>query len=102
LGLSKNSNDIWDELNLPLESKAQNAKSNLKQQLFRFKMASKHVKVNTTQLVEIETKVEEEDTNVMLLNSLPQSYSNLVFTLVQLPIQSLKSAIFATEEHRCV
>lgn len=45
------------------------------------------------QLIEAKTKVEDEDAKVVLLNSLPSSYSNVVFTLSQMSTKTLQETI---------
>ena len=47
------------------------------------------------QLSEAGTKVEDEDAKAVLLNSLPSSYSNVVFTLSQISTQTLQETIAA-------
>lgn len=45
------------------------------------------------QLVEINSKVDEDDTKAILLNSLSSRYDNVIFTLSQMPSQALDEMI---------
>jgi hypothetical protein len=89
-----------------------NAKFSLKLQLFRFKMSaevtmSSHInnlRSLIKQLVEVKAMVEEEDAKAILLNNLPSQYNNVIFTLSQLPSQTLEDMIVAllAEEKRTI
>jgi hypothetical protein len=78
-----------------------NAKFSLKLQLFSFKMPveatmSSHVnnlRSIIRQLAEVKAVVDEEDAKAILLNSLSPKYSSAIFTLSQLPSQSLDEMI---------
>lgn len=54
------------------------------------------------QLVEIDSKIDEDDAKAILLNSLSSKYDNVIFTLNQMPYQSLDEMIVAlmVEEKR--
>jgi hypothetical protein len=47
------------------------------------------------QLAEVKAVVDEEDAKAILLNSFPTKYNSVIFTLSQLPSQSLNGMIAA-------
>jgi hypothetical protein len=110
--LEKSSKEIWDTLNALFGAQAMNAKFSLKLQLFSFKMSteitmSSHInnlRSILRQLAEVKVVVDEEDAKAILLNSLPSKYNNVIFTLSQLPSQSLEDMIVAllAEEKRAI
>ncbi|KAH9321030.1 hypothetical protein KI387_015669, partial [Taxus chinensis] len=110
IDLEKKSKDIWDVLSKTFGAKAVNAKFSLKLQLFKLKMnegatMSSHIndlRSLLRQLTEVSAQVDEEDAKTILLNSLPPKYSNVVFTLGQMPSHSLEGMISAllVEEKR--
>jgi hypothetical protein len=87
-----------------------NAKFSLRFQLFIFKMPAKATmssQVNNLrsiirQLVEVKVVVDVEDAKAILLDSLSSKYNGDIFTLSQLPSQSLDEMIAAllAEEKR--
>lgn len=101
--LTKTSQEIWEHLAKLFGVKSTNAKFSLKVQLFSLKMneetsMSSHINNLMSllrQLGEAGTKVEDEDAKAVLLNSLPSSYSNVVFTLSQISTQTLQETIAA-------
>jgi hypothetical protein len=101
IDLAKSSNEIWEELSKLFGAKATNAKFSLKLQLFSLKMQeetrlSTHINELMSlfrQLAEIGAKVDPDDAKAILLNSLSSKYSNVVFTLTQLPSQTLEGMV---------
>ncbi|KAH9312384.1 hypothetical protein KI387_027419, partial [Taxus chinensis] len=99
--LDKNPKDIWDNLSKLFGSKAVDAKFSLKLHLFKLKMSdgdtmSSHINNLSSllrQLAEVKAPVDDEDAKPILLNSLPPKYSNVVFTLGQMPSNSLEDMI---------
>ena len=45
------------------------------------------------QLTEVKATMEEEDAKAIVLNSLPSKYNNVIFTLSQMPSQTLEDMI---------
>ena len=98
IDLEKSSKVIWEKLSKLFGEKALNAKFSLKLQLFSLKMhdetrLSTHINELMSlfkQFDDIGTEVDPEDAKAILLNSLSSKYSNVVFTLSQLPSQSLE------------
>jgi hypothetical protein len=74
-----------------------NVKFSLKLELFIFKVPTEatmsshinNIRSIIRQLAKVKEVVAEEDANVVLMNSLPLEYSSAIFTLSQLPSQSL-------------
>lgn len=101
IDLAKSSNEIWEELSKLFGEKATNAEFSLKLQLFSLKMheetrLSTHINELMSllrQLAEIGVKVDPDDAKAILLNSLSSKYSNVVFTLTQLPSQTLEGMV---------
>jgi hypothetical protein len=99
IDLAKASNKIWEELSKLFEEKAMNAKFSLKLQLFSVKMheetcLSTHINDLMSllrQLAETGIKVDPDDAKT--INSLSSKYSNVVFTLAQLPSQTLEGMV---------
>lgn len=110
IGLTKPSKEICEHLIQLFGSKATNAKFSIKLQLFRLKMneetsMSSHVHNLMSllrQLYETGSKLEDEAAKSILLNSLPSSYSNVVFTSSQMSSRKLDERIAAllAEEKR--
>jgi hypothetical protein len=97
LDLSKISKEVWQQLNKMLGSKSHNATKHY----FAFKM-SKHESISSRvnafkaliqQCAKVGVKVEEDEAKVVLINNLPSKYSNLIFTLSNIPSWSLKTMI---------
>jgi hypothetical protein len=110
IDLEKPSKEIWEQLSKLFGEKAMNAKFSLKLQLFSLKMhdetrLSTHINELMSlfkQLADTGTEVDPEDAKAILLNSLSSKYSNVVFTLSQLPSQSLEGMVASllSEEKR--
>jgi hypothetical protein len=108
--LEKSSKEIWKNLKKLFGARVVNAKFSLKLQLFSFKMPteatmSSHVnnlRSIIRQLAEVKAVVDAEDAKAILLNSLPPKYNSAIFTLSQLPSQSLDEMIatLVAEEKR--
>ena len=114
IDLDKYSKEILEELQQLFGAKTTNTKFkfSLKLQLFRFKMAAEtttsgHIKdlkslIKHLALAEVSSKIDEENVKDLLLNSLPSTYNNIVFTLSQWPSQSLDeliSSLLAEDKH---
>jgi len=101
IDLAKSSNEIWEELSKLFGAKAMNATFSLKMQLFSLKMheetrLSTHINELMSllrQLAETGIKVHPDDAKAILLNSLSSKYDNVVFTLTQLPSQTLEGMV---------
>jgi hypothetical protein len=98
--LDKSSKEIWEELQKLFSTKVINTQFSLKLQLFRFKMAAKTImsshindlKLLIRELVKVGAKVEEEDAKA-LLNCLPSTYNNVIFTLSQMSSHCLDDMV---------
>jgi hypothetical protein len=101
IDLAKSPNEIWEELSKLFGAKAMNEKFSLKMQLFSLKMheetrLSTHINELMSllrQLAETGIKVDPDDAKAILLNSLSSKYNNVVFTLTQLPSQTLEEMV---------
>ena len=99
--LAKSSKDIWEKLSKLFGEKTLNSKFFLKLQLFSLKIQdeiplSSHINALMSllrKLVDVGTKVEEEDSKEILLNSLSSKYNNIIFTLSQMSSQSLEEMV---------
>ena len=103
IDLKKSSAAIWEEMNKVFGAKAFNAKFFLKLQLFKLQMESEtslsthinELRAFMRQLSKINSKVDDDDAKAILLNSLSSKYDNVIFTLSQMPHQSLAEMIAA-------
>jgi hypothetical protein len=110
--MDKSFEEIWENLNKLFGAQVVNAKFSLKLQLFSFKMPtdatmSSHVnnlRYIIRQLAEVKVIVDVEDAKAILLNSLSPKYISAIFTLSQLPSQSLDEMIatLLAEEKRII
>ena len=79
---------MWEQLTKLFGKKSTNAKFSLKLQLFKLKMheeasLSSHInelKSIIRKLTMIGSKVNDDDAKAILLNSLPSTYDNAIFT----------------------
>ncbi|KAH9316558.1 hypothetical protein KI387_025185, partial [Taxus chinensis] len=103
----KSSNEIWEALNQLFGSKTDNAEINMKQKLYGLKMEEggdivSHIskfRSLMAQLDGINEKVKPNDAKAILLNSMPKSMSNMVFTLSKLnpSLESIIATLLDTE-----
>lgn len=109
LDLSKTAREIWQSLEAIFGARSKNGKILLKQQFFALKLERgmslndhvNHMKSIMNQLAGIGSNVPEDDAMAVLLNSMPAEYSNVIFTLGNLPNQSLEMMIASLlEEER--
>lgn len=99
--MDKSSKEIWENLNKLFRAREVNGIIFLKLQLFIFKIPCKstlsshvnNVRSIIRELVEFKAVVDEEDSKAILWNNFPPKYNSEIFTLSQLPSQSLYKTI---------
>ena len=103
---------IWLKLESQYISKSMTNKLLLKKKLYGLKMAEgpaldQHINVFNhiiSNMKRVDVKIKEEDMALMLLNSLPESYHNLVTTLMwgkeTLEVEEITSALLTFNQRR--